>query len=1048
MQSCYTITSSTTATITFHCEYPTMINECLHIIGNIPELGNWNESNAPQMHTSHTMYPIWYSTFDITYPIGKTIEYRYYTTSSTSNTPVYETLPKRTITMKHPGQFIILTYKDNDKIKIKNISSQTTTSSTTHPSFSSVSGISLFESNSKYVSSLKPIELISYENNKMGYDVINNVLDIDNTTTTTTTITINKERIIFESLYLPVNIHRNTTTGTFDIITDENGSVQGMLNCMKLEKPGMFLWVGMLRSYYTYTEVELKEIETLLKERDYYLIHPPSKDEWDKFIVFLHKIIFPIFVDSTICHDSVYIDNFDTYFNAFYAVNWKYGDAIKAIMHVSDFIIINDIDLALVPNIITTYQKNAIVSMYIHSPLPASDVIKLFPRYQDIIRSILLCDVIGFHSFSAARNFMTIMKRYFGVFPKISKKGLFYIPLLGRTIIIHIKQAQIDVNYMTRIQTDTQFIKSKTSWEYIINNKYSIISFEHILLPQSIAIKFRMIELFFDKNRHLLDKVVFVLWIKEFDDNDDNDMNTVESKQTIAKLQQQLQMKFNNNDFIYIEYCKEYNIYKRLSLFKICNVFLYTWYFEGHCIYANEFISLQSQHKQYGIILSESTTETIRFKSVIQTHMYNAHQMALKVKECYDKKEQGLNFKRDYAYLQSHSTLQWVNNFISDLRRVQQHDSKYKIGLGIGLTFQLMRLNINFKHLTPYKFIEYYSKSKRRIMIFDYENTLVNIGDDIFSNTNNSSNSSSGVNTNQQFSPLRHPHSNHQRILKLMKNLSHNPNNLIFILSNCEQTTIHKLFNTIADSIGLCAEGGFYYKYPNQPQFKQLLPITDWSWKDTVLSVLKSFTEKTEGSFIVEMKSYISWVYKKSDLYFGDIQANEIKTHLSSIFPELSIVNDYSSVTIKPANVNKAALVAAILKNEFQDSSGNNSNNVVDLITVIGDDYTDEEVFNYLNSTKKFLINFNNNIKVLTATIGSKPSNAEYYFNEINDCIENIEAISQYETNRRIRSSMSCTTLNMFTDKLFTTTTNSNDNKYYSQEINSIFGGEFTEFTL
>ena len=56
----------------------------------------------------------------------------------------------------------------------------------------------------------------------MGYDVINDVLDIDNTTTTTTTtITINKERIIFESLYLPVNIHRNTTTGTFDIITDE-----------------------------------------------------------------------------------------------------------------------------------------------------------------------------------------------------------------------------------------------------------------------------------------------------------------------------------------------------------------------------------------------------------------------------------------------------------------------------------------------------------------------------------------------------------------------------------------------------------------------------------------------------------------------------------------------------------------------------------------------------------------------------------------------------------------------------------------------------------
>ena len=161
-----------TATITFHCEYQTSISEHLHIIGNIPELGDWNESKSPRMYTSQTTYPIWYSTFNITYPIGKTIEYRYFTTSTALNTPLYESLPKRTITMKHPGQFIILTYKDSDKVKIRNISFHQTQSRPLHSPF-------LFESNSKYVSSLKPIELISYDNNKMGCDVINDALDID-----------------------------------------------------------------------------------------------------------------------------------------------------------------------------------------------------------------------------------------------------------------------------------------------------------------------------------------------------------------------------------------------------------------------------------------------------------------------------------------------------------------------------------------------------------------------------------------------------------------------------------------------------------------------------------------------------------------------------------------------------------------------------------------------------------------------------------------------------------------------------------------------------
>ena len=60
-----------------------------------------------------------------------------------------------------------------------------------------------------------------------------------------------------------------------------------------------------------------------------------------------------------------------------------------------------------------------------------------------------------------------------------------------------------------------------------------------------------------------------------------------------------------------------------------------------------------------------------------------------------------------------------------------------------------------------------------------------------------------------------------------------------------------------------------------------------------------------------------------------------------------------------------------------------------------------------------------------------------------------------YAENTEVRSSMSCTTLNMFTKKLFGDGNEASgnkelfaDNKYYSQELNSILGGEFTEFTL
>ena len=168
-------TNPNIATVKFQCQFETNFGQQLHIIGNIEELGSWNEEKAPMMLTDKDTYPIWECPIEITCPVGMTIEYRYLVRLE-NGTTVYESQQKRSITMKKGGSFIILNKKEDNTIKIKgynglgrgdvdggikNIVNQKTS----------------FDSTSDIVSSQKPIELIAYENNQMNCDVMMESID-------------------------------------------------------------------------------------------------------------------------------------------------------------------------------------------------------------------------------------------------------------------------------------------------------------------------------------------------------------------------------------------------------------------------------------------------------------------------------------------------------------------------------------------------------------------------------------------------------------------------------------------------------------------------------------------------------------------------------------------------------------------------------------------------------------------------------------------------------------------------------------------------------
>ena len=165
------------------------------------------------------------------------------------------------------------------------------------------------------------------------------------------------------------------------------------------------------------------------------------------------------------------------------------------------------------------------------------------------------------------------------------------------------------------------------------------------------------------------------------------------------------------------------------------------------------------------------------------------------------------------------------------------------------------------------------------------------------------------------------------------------------------------------------------------------------------MPILNGFTQRTEGSYIIQKESMISWNYKNCESDFGQFQANEMISHIKTLLFQNDFIivednNEKNEVNIRPKNINKGFFIAEILKQD------NINGEFPNLILGIGDRDGGEDMFKYLNYLKNNFSEIKANI--FSAVVNKRISSANYYLNdssEILDIIENFNKIYISEDN-------------------------------------------------
>jgi len=750
-------------------------------------------------------------------------------------------------------------------------------------------------------------------------------------------------------------------------------------------------WFGSLKNEKIYTQEEREEISNILKEKNMYLINV-KPEIYEKTKILFNGILEPL------CHYITLDENsMDTYvnFSDYWKEYKKYIDAVctTILPHISKkkktLIFLHDYYFFLFPTIFINkcnytkdYQdilSNISMGLYIHISFPSHEIFKRIPTREEIIASLIKCQVLGFHTFDHSRNFLKTSKRLLGANFVSTVHGDLAANYLENTALIRVKNVTPEIDIIKEYQKDPKF---QQKYNEIINkykDKIIFLAMDHLFFPITIKNKLVAFKRFLSANTERANKVVFLLIVR---DEIKGDTKVPESMEKIIK---EIKDEFGE-DVIDVK-MMELPYVERLALLASANCYVRTTKQESYSMSVYEFLILKRlYHKELesACIISELSGVNTSLANTIKVNPFDYNSLIKGFSDAYQQLGAKEFSDKDYLHVEKSSLKNWFYSFLKDIKNIKLSDENtYYLGVDDTFNFKLKKISSKFNQLNSEQIVHLYGQSFKRLIFLDFEGTLP--AEDI------------GQEKIEKLFKDRKPS---QEILNLLTELTNDKKNSVYIVAGKGAKQLDVWFEGIPN-LGLSAEHGYLYKVKAKDQWKKIVDKYDTSWRKICTNIIGPYTDRCEGSTLEIKESSIVWQYSECDQELGKAFASVITSELQVALKnkEVKIINGKGFVEVITLGIDKGYFVSYIIKEKIRQKKA------PDFILCIGDDASDEKMFKFLNKKKKEIKGFNHAANLISITVGKKPSEAQYYVNntkEVQDLIKKFtfkiaKSVSSYD---------------------------------------------------
>ncbi len=576
------------------------------------------------------------------------------------------------------------------------------------------------------------------------------------------------------------------------------------------------------------------------------------------------------------------------------AVNAKYTDAIVAQYREGDVIWVHDYQLCLVPQMVRERIPNARIGFFLHIPFPSSEVFRILPWREQLLKGICGADLIGFHTFSYARHFASSLLRLIGVechVDRFTQNGrevrLGAFPLGVEDISQGAAASDPD------LENEIANLKSKNEGKKIL------LAVDRLDYTKGVPRRLVAFERMLVNEPGLRDKVVLI-------------QIAVPSRTSVPAYQKfrsqvdeivgRVNGRFGSATHQPIHYiARGFNQVELLALYRAADVMLVTPLRDGMNLVAKEFVASRIDGDGV-LLLSEFAGAASELGESLMVNPYDLPAMAAAYRTAVEmpEEERRVRMAALRERVLKFNNRRWSETFMGLLTRPRP------------VTKRRMPIPV-----TAHDLLERLKKPTLKLLL-DYDGTLVPL---------------------KKMPVLAAPD---PEILELLSQLVQRPQVEVHVISGRSQDELQKWLGHLP--LSLHAEHGLWTRAPSNPEWVCALPdsLVSGEWKEKVRPLLRQFTNETPGSLIEEKSRSLAWHYRMSEPELAQRSLKELRFQLMEALANqpLEMMMGNRVLEIRTPGANKGAATQLLLKETGRKED----------FVAFGDDTTDEDIFKVLPS--------------------------------------------------------------------------------------------------
>ena len=596
---------------------------------------------------------------------------------------------------------------------------------------------------------------------------------------------------------------------------------------------------------------------------------------------------------------------------AYKKANHAFCRAVADVVEEEDELIwVHDYHLMLLPECIREHSRQAKIGFFLHIPFPCSEVFAMLPQREDVLRGVLGADLIAFHTHPYLQHFRSSLLRVLGLESRIDS-----VEYDGRTIRLEVLPIGIAPDELAGlIGSDPETAQHIRDLRQRYEGQQAIIAVDRLDYTKGIPQRLRTYRRLLTQHPELAGKVVLI-------------QVAVPSREGIGEYQE-LRSELNElvgeingalatAHWTPIVYLRQGVSRQELAaLYSFADVAWVTPLRDGLNLVAKEYCACKPDGEGV-LVLSEFAGAAAEMGEALLVNPYNEDNVADTVLRALHmdpaERRARTNPMRDRVL--RNNVFVWAERFLNDLTlSAEPRDVKPPI---------------NFSELQAS-----YKKAARRILIFDYDGTLVPIVDD---------------------PAWSRPSAD---LIRNLSRLASEPRNVVAIVSGRRAGDMDRWLGDIGN-LYFGAEHGLMVHEPHEDGWHTLKGLDpNLQWKAKIRPILEHFVDRAPGSFVEEKQFSLVWHYRRVEAEFGSWLAKELLALLDNLLSDTdaTVVHGKKIVEVKSTWANKGEFAAWLLEEQGP----------ADFVLAVGDDATDEDMF----------ARFDNS--AFTVHVGYGRSNASY----------------------------------------------------------------------